>query len=402
MDEAQPSTPREVRIDAQIHAGEIQGGEVSAVRIEHAHGAIITGYSVEEVSRLVDQIRQNFTPRPFSGKSPYLGLETFQEGDAGRFFGRDRLVAEILERLSSSRCIALAGPSGSGKSSLVRAGLLPALKGKHPRQTTPIPESPGWLYAALRPGRQPLEALGRAVSSLTGGLQPLEDLRTKGLAGGSLLADWLETALGDDPRRRVVLLVDQFEEIFTQLPSQAEPLRAAFLDLLVQAASRPEGRTILMLTLRSDFIASCAAYPALNALLNAGFLQIGAMSARELAEAIARPAVEAGLIIEDELCRRIMNEMRDQPGGLPLMQFALHDLFTARQASGGLVRLTLDDYLARGGLGQALERYANQAFSQLNQKEQQLARWIFSGLVQPGRGAQDTARRDRGADPQAG
>lgn len=395
MDDSLPEEKRQVQIDAQVHVERIEGGEVSAVRIGHIAGSVTLGYSAEKVSRLVEQIRTGFTPRPFSGECPYLGLETFQESDAGRFFGRERLVAQVLEKAAAARFIALAGPSGSGKSSLVRAGLLPVLKGIHPRQPTPIPGSPNWLYTTLRPGRQPLEALGRAISALTRSLQALEDFRSKGLDGGGLLADWLELTLGDDPKRRVVLFVDQFEETFTQLPPESEPIRAAFLDLLVQAASRPNGRTILVLTLRSDFIANCAAYPALNTLLNSGFLQVGAMSAEELATAIARPALEAGLPIEDELVRRVMNEMRDQPGGLPLMQFALRDLFTARQEKGGAIRLGLDDYLERGGLGQALERYANQAFYQLSRSEQGLARWVFSGLVQPGRGTQDTARRAR-------
>jgi hypothetical protein len=130
----------------------------------------------------------------------------------------------------------------------------------------------------------------------------------------------------------------------------------------------------------------------LNALLNQQFMQVGAMQPDELVSAIARPALQVGLRIDPDLIAQIVNDMQDEPGALPLMQFALKDLFDAQQAKGGVIALTLNDYLARGGLHKALERHADAAFAKLIESEQQLARTIFSGLIEIGRGTPDTRR----------
>lgn len=374
----------QIKVDQQIEQI-TAAGQVVGVQIDQVSGSVAVGYSVTEVQILLDQVRTTFQPRPFDGRSPYVGLEAFQEEDAGRFFGREKLVAELVESLRKGYFTLVAGPSGSGKSSLVRAGLLPALK------NGALPGSERWLYGSLKPGRAPLEALGRAVASLTGNLAPVEDLRTRGLTEPGVLQEWLEVALGDQEKRRVLLFVDQFEEIFTQLSQQEEPMRAAFIAALTQAA-KPKGRIIILLTMRSDFISNCAAYPALNTLLNQGFLQVGAMQPEELVSAIARPALEVGLRIDPDLVTQVIHDMRDEPGALPLMQFAMQDLFDSQAAKGGVIALTLADYLARGGLQRALERYADAAFGQLSTGEQDLARGIFKGLVQPGRGTQDTRR----------
>ena len=374
----------EVKVSQQVEKI-AEGGEVVGVRIDQVSGSVAVGYSVDEVQQLLDQVRTTFQPRPFDGRSPYVGLEAFQEEDAERFFGREKLVTELVEGLRKGYFVLVAGPSGSGKSSLVRAGLLPALK------KGALPGSERWLYTSLKPGRSPLEALGRAVASLTGNLTPVEDLRTKGLNEPALLQQWLEVALGDQEKRRVILFVDQFEEIFTQLSPQEEAVRAAFITALTQAA-KPKGRIKVLLTMRSDFITNCAAYPELNTLLNQGFLQVGAMQPAELVSAIARPALEVGLRIDPDLVTQVIHDMRDEPGALPLMQFAMQDLFNAQAAKGGVIALTLADYLERGGLQRALERYADAAFDQLSQAEKEMARGIFKGLVQPGRGTQDTRR----------
>lgn len=380
---ADPSVVQ-VKVDQQVELVD-NGGQVVGVQIDQVSGSVAVGYSIAEVQTLLDQVRTTFQPRPFDGRSPYIGLEAFQEEDAGRFFGREKLVAELVESLRKGYFTLVAGPSGSGKSSLVRAGLLPALK------KGSLPGSERWLYTSLKPGRAPLEALGRAVASLTGTLAPVEDLRTRGLKEPGVLQEWLEVALGDQEKRRVLLFVDQFEEIFTQLSQQEEGVRAAFIAALTKAA-KPKGRIIILLTMRSDFISNCAAYPELNTLLNQGFLQVGAMQPAELVSAIARPALEVGLQIDPDLVTQVIHDMRDEPGALPLMQFAMQDLFNAQAAKGGVIALTLADYLARGGLQRALERYADTAFEQLSSGEQDLARGIFQGLVQPGRGTQDTRR----------
>jgi hypothetical protein len=148
----------------------------------------------------------------------------------------------------------------------------------------------------------------------------------------------------------------------------------------------------VLFALRSDFVANCATYPQLNALLNQQFLQVGAMQPDELVSAIARPALQVGLRIDPDLVKQIVDDMGDEPGALPLMQFALKDLFDAELAKGGIIALTLSDYLARGGLRQALERHADAAFAKLSENEQQLARSIFAGLIEIGSGREDTRR----------
>lgn len=345
---------------------------------------IVQGYTAAEVRALLDQIATTFQPRPFDGRCPYLGLATYDEDSADLFFGRERLVAELIDRVRRSRWVFVTGPSGSGKSSLVRAGLLHSLK------HAALPDSDRWLYEALRPGREPLNELARVVSSLAGTLTAGEDIRTRGQTDPTILHQWAEITLKDKRDRRAVILVDQFEETFTQVAKEAE--RTAFLDLLTHAATVEGGRVTLVFAMRSDFVSNCAAYPRLNDLLNRQFMQIGVMTPAELVSAIAQPAMRVGLKVEPELVAQIIADMKGEPGALPLVQFALRDLFDAQQAGGGVIALTLRGYLERGGIHQALARHADSAFAQLNEREQAIAREVFSGLIQVGRGTEDTRR----------
>ncbi|MBI2976920.1 MAG: WD40 repeat domain-containing protein [Chloroflexi bacterium] len=346
----------------------------------------IVGYTAGQVRALIADLAGQFQPKPFDGQCPYLGLDAFTEEDADRFFGREKSVAELVARVSEARAVVIAGPSGSGKSSLARAGLIHAL-----RQGA-LPGSDRWLYASLAPGRDPLEALARATSSLARSLDAGGDLRTRGLTDTTILHQWAEIALEDRRDRRAVILVDQFEELFAQVPKERERERIAFLSQLTHAATAEGGRVIVLFAMRSDFVSNCAAYPELNALLNRQFFQVGAMGHDELVSAIALPALQVGLRIDPDLIAQIVNDMQDRPGALPLMQFALKDLFDAGQTKGGPIALTLVDYLARGGLHKALERHADAAFASLTEAEQGLARHVFTGLIQIGRGAQDTRR----------
>ncbi len=271
----------------------------------------------------------------------------------------------------------------SGKSSAVRAGLVPTLR------ANAVPGSEHWLVETLKPGRTPLDDLALAAARLARNPAARQDLTTRGLSDPTLLDQWLELAMERDAEARVVLVIDQFEEIFTQLPAERESERAAFLSQLTAAATAPGGRVIVLFTLRSDFVINCATYPDLNALLNQNFMQVGAMSRDELVSAIARPALQAGLRMDPALVAHIVNDVRGEPGALPLMQFALQDLFQAEQGNG---ELTLDGYLERGGLRQALERHADAEFEKLDDTGKHLARTVLSGLVEIGQGRQDTKR----------
>lgn len=370
------SAENTVHIGAAAHVGQIAvGSNIQQVKY--------VGYTAQEVDILLARIRTDFQPKAFDGRSPYVGLASFREQDADRFFGRETLIQDLLGRVQKSRCIVIAGPSGSGKSSLVRAGLIPALKKGR------VPDSQYWLYGTLKPGRTPLDELGRVAAGLAKAPKARQEIQTTGATNHTLLHDWAEIALDDDPARRAVILVDQFEEIFTQVPREHEEERVAFLNLLTYAAMADNGRVLLLLTLRSDFVSNCSAYPVLNALINQQFLQVGAMTSEELVSAIARPAYQVGLRMDPALIAQVVNDVGGEPGALPLMQFALQDLFEAEKNQG---ELTLDGYLTRGGLHKALERHADAEFAKLDDAEKELARTVFSGLIEIGRGTQDTKR----------
>ncbi|MBI5566577.1 MAG: WD40 repeat domain-containing protein [Chloroflexi bacterium] len=346
---------------------------------------ITVGCSVEQVTDLLREISATFQPRPFDGRCPYVGLDTFTEDDADRFFGREAAAAELVARIQASRAVVIAGPSGSGKSSLVRAGLIPALR------KGAAPGSDRWLYTTLTPGRKPLESLALAMSRLAKSPDAGEHLR-RYAARADALHQVIESILTDAPDQCAVVFVDQFEEIFTQ--TAAEDERVTFLNLLTQAASVDGGRVIVLLAVRSDFIPNFAAYPALNAVLGRQFQQIGALRPADLVSAIARPAMQVGLRIDPNLIAQIVNDMQSAPGRLPLMQFVLKDLFDAQRAQGGVMALRLDDYRARDGVHGALKRHADRVLDKLKDEEA-LLRLIFRGVVEIKYGLQVTRRTAR-------
>jgi competence ComEA-like helix-hairpin-helix protein len=351
--------------DINIHAGDI-------------------GYSVEEVSILLTQITSTFQPKPFDGRCPYKGLDVFDEEDAELFFGREKLVGDLVSRVKNSRTLFVTGPSGSGKSSLVRAGLIPALK------QGGIRNSERWLYETLKPGRDPIGEVARVASGLASSTNAEDEIRAKAMADETIFARWCEIALKDSREKRAVIFIDQFEEVFTQINKEED--RVAFLNLLTHAAAVENGRVILLFAMRSDFVSNCATYPKLNEFLGKQFIQIGSMQPQELVSAIAQPALRVGLRINPDLIAQIINDMKGEPGTLPLMQFALKELLDTGQAKGGIIALTLSDYLEREGIQKMLARHADDTFAQLSEYEQELAHSIFTGLIEIGRGTQDTRR----------
>ena len=340
------------------------------------------GFSSEQVSTLITEISTTFQPKPFDGRSPYKGLDYFEEEDAELFFGRDKLVDDLVDRVKQSRTVFVTGPSGSGKSSLVRAGLIHALK------QGSIKNSDRWLYATIKPGRDPLEALALSFSRLKS--PELANYFREHINKAGILHECAESTLDGRKDQRIVLFIDQFEEVFTQVSMEDE--RVSFLNLLTYAANVENGRVIILFAMRSDFVSNCATYPNLNALLNQQFVQIGAMQPDELVNAIAKPALRVGLRIDPDLVAQVINDMQGESGALPLMQFALKDLFDSQKQQGGNIALTLNDYLQRGGVRKALERHADDTLSKLAIHEQELARSIFSRLIEIGRDTPDSRR----------
>lgn len=306
---------------------------------------------------------------------PYRGLAAFGEEDAALFVGRERETTMLLAKLRGGRFLAVLGASGTGKSSLIRAGLLPALRAAEPLTAV----------CTLTPGRGPAGALAAALAPVLGARAPsatdvMEDPRSLDRAGE-------RAADAPDAPRRLVVVVDQFEEVFSLTASPRE--RRAFIDALVHAATVPGGDVVVVLAMRSDFYARCAEHPELRALVADRQFLVGPLGPAALQRAIEEPAAAAGLTLEDGLTRRILADVASQPGALPLMEHLLQELWERRRGSV----LTLQAYEECGGVGGAVARSANQVYGGLSPEQRAIARRVLLRLTQPGEGSEDTRRR---------
>ncbi len=288
---------------------------------------------------------------------PFKGLAAFEGSDAEFFCGRERVVSELVARLAEWPLVGILGPSGIGKSSLLRAGVLPALR------AGALPGSAGWRLVLLRPGEHPCRELERVLSA------PVRRV----LAG-----------LGRE--ERIVLAVDQLEELFTACREESE--RREFLERLVRAASDNERRAVVLCTLRADFYGRLSAYPAFAEMLSRSHALVGPMGRAELREAIERPASRAGLEVEDGLVDVLVEEVGDEPGALPLLSTTLLELWQARD--GRVLRL--QDYRATGGVRSGVARIAEAAYTRLAVDEQRVARELLLRLADLGQGAPERRR----------
>jgi WD40 repeat protein/DNA-binding SARP family transcriptional activator len=280
-------------------------------------------------------------PLPLHGVCPFKGLAPFEAADAAFFFGRERLVDELVARLGDASLLAVVGPSGSGKSSLLRAGLLPALECES---------------LLVRPSERP----------------------------AAELVDVLARA----PRgERLVLAVDQFEELFAV--SVTEDERSEFVDALVEAAWDPERHVLILIALRADFFGRLAPYVELADLVGPNCVLLRPMSASELRHAIQGPAERTGLELEPALVDALVDDVAGEAGGLPLLSTALLDLWREREGRS----LTLAAYERTGGVRGAVGRHAEAAFRSLAEEEQKTAREILLRLVAGGDGSTLTRRR---------
>jgi WD40 repeat protein/transcriptional regulator with XRE-family HTH domain len=280
--------------------------------------------------------------------APYRGLARFEAADEGVYFGRDELLAQLIARVRTHRLIALVGASGSGKSSLLRAGLIPALQREGSLDCRPTG------IRILTPGAQPLSAHGAAMTSAP-------------------------------EHGETVVILDQFEELFTLCSDRAE--RTAFLDRLL-TATEPMGGLRVVIAVRADFFGRCAEHPQLAAALRDATLLVGPMGPSELRDAIVKPATAEGLIVERELTAKIIEDVGGRPGGLPLMSHALLETWRRRKGRA----LTLASYQAAGGVEGAIARTAEDLYTGLPAPEARHARRILLRLIAPGEGTQDTRR----------
>lgn len=312
---------------------------------------------------------------------PYRGLRSFEQAHAEFFFGREGDVQRLVEKLKSTRFQAILGPSGSGKSSVVRAGLISALR------KGALPGSDTWQVRVFTPGSRPLTSLAANVVRLYPQSSPAKTLdeltaddRGLHLAASVALADCQQS-------ERVVWVIDQFEEVFTLCRDESE--RRKFIANLLYAATVPGGRSVVVLAMRADFYQKCAAYPELSAQIAAQQFLISPLSTEGLRQAIAEPAWCVGLEFEAGLVETILEDVEGQPGALPLLEHALLELWERRRRR----MLTLEAYRETGGVEGSIAKRADTVFESFDDERQSITRRVMLRLTQPGEGTEDTRRR---------
>jgi energy-coupling factor transporter ATP-binding protein EcfA2 len=311
---------------------------------------------------------------------PYRGLDVFDEAHKNLFFGRQRLSAKMVKRLEESRLLAVVGPSGSGKSSLVLAGLLPALK------AGAVPGSEGWHYLPpMVPGSDPLANLAQLLRPAdVEGSAWLEEQVARFRRDPDHLAH-----LASESGAPVVLVVDQFEELFTLCLDGGA--RQAFVDNLLSLIEAPDARHTVILTMRVDFEPFVARLSQLHPQFEESQVRVTPLSAGELREAIEEPASLVGLRFEAGIVDALLQDILGEPAALPLLQFTLLKLWEHRERNW----VTWEAYRRLGGGRLALARSADEFYESLIPEDQTTARRILLRMVRPGEGLEVTSNRIR-------
>lgn len=323
---------------------------------------------------------------------PYRGLQAFREADAPFFFGREVFTGRLLDAISAKPMVGVIGPSGSGKSSVVFAGMLPKLRAAGAGGSA----GDGWTVLKLRPGAEPFHALAGVVVPLLEGeisetARLVETRRmAEALLDGTLrLRHAIERAREKrDAPLRLLFVVDQFEELYTLCPDAR--VQRAFQDLLFETVHAVNGAAPvkLALTLRADFMGHALAYRPFADAVQDHNVVLGPMNHEELARAIAKPAELQGRAFESGLVERIIDDVGEEAGSLPLLEFALTELWEGQQAGW----LTHEAYEAIGRVDGAVALHADTIIASLDAPTRQLARQVFVQLVRPGEGTEDTRR----------
>jgi WD40 repeat protein/DNA-binding SARP family transcriptional activator len=407
--QALPHAWRQVEMDPWQERGQRQlmqllalGGQRAAAlaQYESCRKLLATELGIEpseQTQQLYDLLRRGAwppatavtSPLPTTpvGPCPYRGLAAFRREDVSYFFGREAFVSQLVTAVNrETAVVAVVGASGSGKSSVVFAGLLPRLE-----------QDGRWRIAHCRPGARPFNALAAALTPLAPHSGTTDYLMETHQPAGVLAAQTLTLdqtvaqLLAQDPEaERLLLVIDQFEELYALCADAAE--RQRFVEALLAATrTGPDGsaaRCTLLLTLRADFMGQALAFRPLADALQGNLLLLGPMARAELHTAIEKPATRQGAAFEPGLVDRILDNVGQEPGALPLLEFAL-TLLWERHTAG---RLTHAAYEGIGQVEGALARYAEQVFATLNTAEQTRVRRIFEQLVQPGTGTEDTRR----------
>jgi WD40 repeat protein/energy-coupling factor transporter ATP-binding protein EcfA2 len=336
--------------------------------------------------------------------NPFPGLRPFEPSETHLFFGRQAETREVIRRLGRGRFLAVVGTSGSGKSSLVRAGLLPALEGG-----LMAGSGSRWRVAIMRPSDDPIGNLARSLASANtaaselGGKHGIQEalaeatLRSSSLGlseyGRQLLGS-RDIGRGQTGKGHLLVVVDQFEELFTLSRSARSGEKsddaALFVRLLLDAAGVSDERVYVLLTMRSDFLGQCSQFHGLPEALNDRQYLVPRMSREEQREAVTGPVAVAGGEIAEPLVNQLLNDAGDNPDQLPILQHALMrawDHWIAHRNNGE--PLDLSHYREVGGMLQALSRHADEAYEELDQDGQEIAQRVFKRLTKRGPDNQD-------------
>lgn len=319
--------------------------------------------------------------------NPYKGLESFKEEDKAWFFGREALSNELSQQIPENRFFMLLGASGSGKSSLINAGVIPRLR-----------KDNRLLILQTQPSQSPFAKLANAVSQI---LYP--DSMSKRVSEQKSLTAQLQTQqltlsalinelLKQSHKQTLLLCIDQFEELFTHSEKSAEAKKQQIQSYLNQLLEliQSEAPATLLLIMRADFLSSALAYPKFAAQLDQSpDKKLAVMSKAELREAIEKPANRQHIQLEPALTQTLLDDIENRAGGLPLLQYVLSLLWEKRKHN----TIQLTDYNAFGGLKKALETRADEIYNSFTKKQQKHCKNIFRKLVQPGDGTEDTRRR---------
>jgi len=323
-----------------------------------------------------------------SNEPPYKGLKYFEEDDAELFFGREQLTDRLITRLLNERFLAIIGASGSGKSSLVRAGIVPAIKcnNNSPSGYFSMDGRTSWCVQVITPTEQPLESLASTLVNISGYSDSTarfrENLEHDPLGYNRTLSQLLPEG------ERFVLVVDQFEELFTLCHDPFE--RESFVDHLLSFISEDRNMDMLVvLALRSDFYAHCAQFDNLRKALVEHQEYLGSMSSEELRRVIEEPAQAYTWELEPGLTDLILVELGDEPGKLPLLSHALLETWNRRNGQ----KLTLEGYIKSGGVREAISHTAENVYQKLSPGQRESAEDIFLDLTELGEDTADTRRR---------
>ncbi len=377
---AQLSRPRKIRVDA---------ADSQPIQDQNIKKELSTRR--EFISQLNDLVvsSKSIAFDEASLEPPYMGLQFFDEADANLFYGREELIARLLTSLgfsqgglsNGSNLLFIVGASGSGKSSLVRAGLVPSIRKSISMQGQPgSDQKMGWAITVITPTSHPLEILASGLTS------EVESVTAAATLMDDMARDTRSLRLFLHKKQMsLFLVIDQMEELFTTCREEGE--RRAFLDNLLNAAEG--GQCKVILTLRADFYAHCARYENLRTALANNQVYIGPMSAAELRRAIEEPAKDKGFTFEAGLVDLILRETGHEPGSLPLLSHALLETWKRRRDRN----LTLSSYAETGGVQGAIAHTAESLYLRLTPQQQNIARNIFLRLTELGEGVQDTRRR---------